>query len=317
MADTRRAEPTSAPPGDARAAVIGAGLMGHGIAQVLAVGGVRVAIHDADATVAAAAPGRVAENLRALGVDDAAAGRIQPAASLAEATEGVDWVFEAVPEKLDLKQEIFKELDAIAPASAILATNTSVMSVTEIAARAGRRGRILGTHWWNPPFLVPLVEVVQAGDTDPATVTRTMEFLAALGKTPVHVRRDVPGFVGNRLQHALWREAFNLVDDGVCDAETVDTVVKTGFGLRLPVLGPMENADLIGLDLTLDIHEYILPRLTPPSEPSPGLRRLVDEGHLGMKSGRGARTWSPQAGDEVRRRLREHLQRVAEPGPDA
>ena len=112
----------------------------------------------------------------------------------------------------------------------MLATNTSVMSVAEIGARARARRRIIGTHWWNPPFLIPLVEVVQAPDTDPEVVARTLAFLTALGKTPVHVKRDVPGFVGNRLQHALWREAFDLIDQGVCDPATVDTVVKSGSG---------------------------------------------------------------------------------------
>jgi 3-hydroxybutyryl-CoA dehydrogenase len=158
--------------------------------------------------------------------------------------------------------------------------------------------------------LIPLVEVVQTRDTDPGVVARTIAFLTALGKTPVHVKRDVPGFVGNRLQHALWREAFNLVDQGVCDPETVDTVVKSGFGLRLPILGPIENADLVGLDLTLDIHDYLLPRLDPPSQPSPGLRERVWDGRHGMKTGAGFLDWSPERAEDVRQALRAYLVRV-------
>ncbi|MGH2877433.1 MAG: 3-hydroxyacyl-CoA dehydrogenase family protein [Solirubrobacteraceae bacterium] len=313
MVDTRPADPGSPDPALAgtRAAVIGAGLMGHGIAQVLAGAGVRVAVHDSSKEALASLPARVASNLEALGSDPVAASAIELAESLADALAEADWVFEAAPEKLELKQALFAQLDAAAPDTAILATNTSVMSVAEIASRAARRERILGTHWWNPPYLVPLVEVVQAPETDPAVVARTIAFLTALGKTAVHVRRDVPGFVGNRLQHALWRAAFGLIDDGVCDAATIDTVIKAGFGMRLPVLGPIENADLIGLDLTLDIHDYILPRLEPPSEPSETLRRLVDEGRLGMKTGAGFLEWSDEQAEQVRTGLREHLARAA------
>jgi 3-hydroxybutyryl-CoA dehydrogenase len=229
--------------------------------------------------------------------------RVELEPDLEKAATDADWIFEAAPENLELKQQIFERLDAAARADAVLATNTSVMKVGDIATRARRRGRIVGTHWWNPPFLVPLVEVVQGPETQPAAIQRTIALLEALGKTPVHVRRDVAGFVGNRLQHALWREAFDLVDKGVCDAETVDTVIKAGFGRRLPVLGPMENADLVGLDLTLAIHEYVLPQLDPPSRPSEGLRRRVESGQLGMKTGAGFRRWSDSEAAAVRKRV--------------
>jgi 3-hydroxybutyryl-CoA dehydrogenase len=288
-----------------RAAVIGGGLMGHGIAQVLALAGLDVVVHDPVPEALAAVPGRIAANLESLGIDGDV--HVELEGDLEAAADGADWVFEAAPEDLDLKQQIFGRLDAAAPPDAILATNTSVMRVGDVAARAARRGRIVGTHWWNPPFLVPLVEVVQGPETEPAAVDRTIVLLRSLGKTPVHVRRDVAGFVGNRLQHALWREAFDLVDKGVCDAETVDTVVKAGFGRRLPVLGPMENADLVGLDLTLAIHEYVLPELDPPSQPSPGLRERVEQGELGMKTGTGFRTWSEHDAAEVRERVLAHL----------
>jgi 3-hydroxybutyryl-CoA dehydrogenase len=288
-----------------RAAVIGGGLMGHGIAQVLALGGLEVVVHDPVPEALAAVPGRIAANLEALGI--AADARVELEPELEPAVKNARWVFEAAPEDLALKQAIFERLDAAAPPDAVLATNTSVMRVGDVAARATRRGRIVGTHWWNPPFLVPLVEVVQGADTKPATIDRTMSLLESLGKTPVRVRRDVAGFVGNRLQHALWREAFDLVDKGVCDPETVDTVIKSGFGLRLPVLGPMENADLIGLDLTLAIHEYVLPQLDPPSKPSAGLRRRVERGELGMKTGAGFREWSADDAAEVRARVLDRL----------
>jgi 3-hydroxybutyryl-CoA dehydrogenase len=166
---------------------------------------------------------------------------------------------------------------------------------------------MLGTHWWNPPYLIGLVEVIQAPRTAPESVTRMMELLTRVGKEPVHVRRDVPGFVGNRLQHALWREAIAIVAAGICDAETVDTVVRSGFGKRLAVMGPMENADLVGLDLTLAIHERVLPDLDRTPGPSEYLTELVDRGDLGMKTGRGFQEWQPGAADEARQRLTRHL----------
>jgi 3-hydroxybutyryl-CoA dehydrogenase len=182
-----------------------------------------------------------------------------------------------------------------------------VIPVARITERTRHRGRALGTHWWNPAYLIPLVEVVQAEATDPEVVERMLRLLAAAGKTPVHVRRDVPGFVGNRLQHALWREAFRLVEDGVCDAETVDVVVKSSFGRRLGVLGPIENADLVGLDLTLAIHEYLLPDLDRTPGPAAVLRDKVARGELGMTTGRGLRIWGEGEAAAVRERLLRYL----------
>jgi 3-hydroxybutyryl-CoA dehydrogenase len=295
-----------------RVAIIGAGLMGHGIAQVFAAAGAEVAIHDPVPEALDSARDRVAANLTALGKEPRAAETIVLAGSLEEAVADAEFVFEAAPEKLELKQSIFERLDSAAPSDAVLATNTSVLRIAEVGERVTRRGRVVGTHWWNPPYLVPLVEVVEAEGTDPGVLGRTIALLREIGKTPVHVKTDVAGFVGNRLQHALWREAFNLIDAGVCDPETVDTVVKAGFGSRLPVLGPIENADLVGLDLTLDIHSYILPRLEPPSPPAEGLHARVARGNLGMKSGTGYRRWTTEAANDVRERLRNHLVRSNE-----
>jgi len=181
------------------------------------------------------------------------------------------------------------------------------MRIGDIAARVEHGERVVGTHWWNPPYLVPLVEVVQSDRSAAGAVARTIELLRSVGKTPVHVRRDVPGFIGNRLQHALWRQAFELVDAGVCDADDIDTVIKASFGRRLAVLGPMENADLVGLELTLAIHDYVLPTLDPPSQPARGLRERIDKGDLGMATGRGWRSWTPEQAEETRRRMLEHL----------
>jgi 3-hydroxybutyryl-CoA dehydrogenase len=168
----------------------------------------------------------------------------------------------------------------------------------------------LGTHWWNPPYLIPLVEVIRTARTSNASMDKTLALLQSVGKTPVRVERDVPGFVGNRLQHALWREAIALVQDGICDARTVDTVVKASFGRRLAVLGPLENADLVGTDLTLAIHNTVLPHLNRSDAPLPLLRQLVAEGKLGMKSGEGFQRWSPADRAEISARVLRHLQRL-------
>jgi 3-hydroxybutyryl-CoA dehydrogenase len=292
---------------DLKIGIVGGGLMGHGIAQVLAGQGATVTVHDPDEQTLSDVPARIASNLEQLGQDTSIAGRVKLAKTLDHAVSDADWVFEAAPERMELKQAIFAQLDETTPPEAILATNTSVMRITEIAAKTKHPERVVGTHWWNPPYLVPLVEVVQGERTDPQTVDRAMELLREAGKTPVHVKRDVPGFVGNRLQHALWRQALELVEQGVCEPEDVDTVVKASFGIRLPVLGPIENADLVGLDLTLDIHDYVLPTLDPPSQPAAGLRQRVHDGNLGMKTGAGYRRWTAEEADEVRRRLLAHL----------
>ena len=291
--------------------MIGAGLMGHGLAQVFARAGHPVALHDPDARALGSAPARIAANLQRLGDDVTAVERVSLCAELAGAVAGASIVFEAAPEKLPLKQAIFAQLERLTAVDVLLATNTSVIPVGQICAGLRTPERVLGTHWWNPPYLVPLVEVVQAQQTDPAAVERVIVLLRSVGKEPVHVKRDVPGFVGNRLQHALWREAIALVADGVCDGETVDQVVKAGFGRRLAVMGPIENADYIGLDLTLDIHEQLLYDLNRSPEPSAHLRELVAQGELGMQTGRGLRRWQPGDRDRLQAELLTHLRRAS------
>jgi 3-hydroxybutyryl-CoA dehydrogenase len=296
-------------------AVIGAGLMGHGIAQIFALSGRQVWLNDLDEQMLEQAVKNVQTNLAVLIENelvsseqvDPAISRIHTTTSLEAAAEQADYVVEAVSENLPLKQSIFKALDEICPSQTILTTNTSVMSITEIAAKANNRTRIVGTHFWNPPHLIPLVEVVPGNDTAPETVERAYSLLADVGKHPVRVKRDVPGFVGNRLQHALWREAVSIVDQGIAEAAEVDEVVKMGFGIRLPVLGPLENVDLVGLELTHAIHDYILKYLDTSSEPAPILKRKINQGHLGFKSGSGLQNWTEQEMIDTRSRLVDHL----------
>jgi 3-hydroxybutyryl-CoA dehydrogenase len=296
-----------------RITVIGAGLMGHGIAQVFACQGHAVIVHDPVPEALARTRERVRANLRALGMAETYADRISIDATLSSAAAEADVVFEAAPEDLGLKQKIFAELARATRPNCILASNTSVIPIGEIGLGVPDGGRVLGTHWWNPPYLIPLVEVVQATRTDLASIMHMMELLQRVGKVPVHVRRDVPGFVGNRLQHALWREAISIVAAGICDAETVDLVVKNSFGMRLPVLAPLENADLVGLDLTLAIHKVILQHLETSGAPSPLLETFVKEQRLGMKTGRGFYEWTPETAQAVRDRLTVYLRKVTGP----
>jgi 3-hydroxybutyryl-CoA dehydrogenase len=296
-----------ADPAKARIAVIGAGLMGHGIAQVFALAGHAVTITDSVAASLDAAKSRISANLRDLGQDETAVTRVQPCADLAQALHDADYVVEAVSEDLPLKQKLFGEVERHVRADTILASNTSVIPITSIMQGLAKRERALGTHWWNPPFLVPLVEVIETQWTTPQAVAWTMKLHETAGKRPAHVKKDVSGFIGNRLQHALWREAISLVENGVCDAETVDAVVKSSFGLRLPVLGPLENADLIGTDLTLAIHNVVLKEIDSRPGSSPYLQKLVADGKLGFKSGEGFRKWSPEEQAALRTKLVQHL----------
>lgn len=294
-------------------AVIGAGLMGHGIAQVFAAAGHQVAITDTSAEVLAAAPAYIAHNLEQMGLaTDPVLARIERFDQLADTVKHADLVIEAALEKVDLKQRIFAELAKFAPAHAILASNTSVIPISDIGLKLddAARSRVVGTHWWNPPHLVPLVEVIRTPFTSDEVFEKVFGILESVGKCPVKVNKDVPGFIGNRLQHALWREAISLVERGVCDAQTIDTVVKQSFGMRLPVLGPMENADLVGLPLAQDIHRLVFPDLDCSKTSSPLLDKLIAQGHTGMRAGAGFQTWTDEEANEVRRRLALHLIKV-------
>jgi 3-hydroxybutyryl-CoA dehydrogenase len=291
----------------AKIAVIGAGLMGHGIAQVFALAGHPVTVYDAVEASLKTVRDRIAANLRDLDQDVTAYERVTPTGDLAQAVREADYVVEAAPEDLALKQKLFADIEGHVRPDTILASNTSVIPITQIMGNLKRRDRALGTHWWNPPFLVPLVEVIGTEWTSQQAIDFTMKLHADAGKTPAHVKKDVPGFIGNRLQHALWREAVSLVERGICDAETVDTVIKAAFGRRLAVLGPLENADMVGTDLTLAIHKTVLPDIESRPGPSPYLEKLVADGKLGFKSGEGFRKWTPEQQAELRAKVVKHL----------
>jgi 3-hydroxybutyryl-CoA dehydrogenase len=218
-----------------------------------------------------------------------------------------DLVIEAIFEDMALKQETFTKLEARCRTDTIFCTNSSVMSPSEISAPLKHRERFVGTHFWNPGHLIPLVEVVKSDATSDETAGTVMRILSEAGKKPVLCKKDVPGFIANRMQHALWREAIYIVEQGIADAKTVDEAVRYSFGLRLPQLGPLENADMVGLDLTYNIHRYIFKELCNAAEPSPLLVKLNDEGKLGFRSGEGFQQWTAEEKKKSSEGLNEYL----------
>ena len=229
--------------------VFGPGMMGSGIAQVFA------GCEDLNVTIF------IREKFEYEGLDKIIEGvlsRIKTTEDFEKAIKNADFIIECIPENMEMKQNLFSRVEKYCKKNAILATNTSVMSITEIAQKTNNKARVVGTHFWNPPYLIPLVEVVKSDYTSDEVFDTTYNLLKKVNKKPVKVNKDVPGFLANRLQHALWREAISIVENGIADAATVDEAVKYGFGLRLPYLGPMENADMVGLDLTYSIHDLSL-----------------------------------------------------------
>jgi 3-hydroxybutyryl-CoA dehydrogenase len=291
----------------ATAAVVGAGTMGPGIALTLSLGGVRTRILDLTEERAAAGLERARAYLRLLEQNELAAPeRVRRALELLEAgtqfedTIGAaDLIVESVPENLAQKRDLFERLDATAKPSAVLASNTSGLSITAIVSRCKHPERTLTTHFWNPAHLMPLVEVVKGQETSEEVAQAVMDLLMACGKQPVLVRKDRPGQLGNRLHMALLREAVNIVQEGIATAADVDRALKTGFGLRLPVYGVFEHADLVGLDLTCTVLDYTSADLYSQPQSPPLLKELLAKGNLGVKSGKGFYDWSQKSAEEV------------------
>lgn len=297
--------------GAQRLAVVGAGLMGAALARLFAAAGWTVRVSDPDQGALVRLAASVASAGEPVRVAGATAGRISGHQALRDAVADADLVIEAAPEKPALKQQLFVQLAAQTPAHCILATNSSVIPVGTVSAQVddANARRIVGTHFWNPPDLIPLVEVIQGPRTALAAVETTLAMLRGVGKYAVHVRRDV--VPGNRLQHALWREALALVEEGVCTPEDVDAIIKNSFGLRLAVLGPLENADLVGLELTTDIHKVVLPQLSRATEPSPVLAQRLARGERGVSTGNGLYSgWTEPRVAALRARLTSHVKRL-------
>ncbi|MCE7985597.1 MAG: 3-hydroxyacyl-CoA dehydrogenase family protein [Caldilinea sp. CFX5] len=292
-------------------AIIGAGLMGHGLAQLFAQANYPVTLTDSDpATLAQALP-RIHNNLQlAVTYDfiDAATAyavpdRITLVSDITNAVCAADFIIEAVFEEMSVKHAVLRQIEAACAPEALIASNSSSFRVGDMALALTRRERFLGAHFWNPPHLVPLVEVTKGAETAPTTVDATCDLLCAVGKYPVRLHKDVAGFVGNRLQHALRREAIAIVAAGIASPEDVDHIARLSFGLRMPLLGPLETVDLGGLDLTLAIQSYLLPDLNRDCAPTQLVRDKVAAGELGVKRGKGFYDWTPaQVAETIRRR---------------
>ncbi|MEV6906030.1 3-hydroxyacyl-CoA dehydrogenase family protein [Amycolatopsis sp. NPDC051071] len=294
-----------------RFGIIGGGLMGHGIAVALAQAGYRVGVFDADPAALAGLGERVGQALSRSATPPERAGavadRIFTVDSLAVLAGQSDIVVEAVSERLAVKHEVLAALEPDIAVDTPVWTNTSVLSISEVAQPMLHPRRLVGVHWWNPPYLIPLVEIAPGADTEPGFVKQAHELITALGKTSVLLHRDVPGFIGNRLQFALVREALHLLDEGVCEPETIDTVVRASLGLRWSTVGPMENADYIGLDLTRAILTSLAPSLSGRTSAFPTLDRLLAHDQAGRAAGRGLLDWPAGQGDEVAARLEDGI----------
>ncbi len=301
-------------------AIIGAGLMGHALAQLFSTQGYPVSLYDDNQSVLVSAPERIRKNFGSF-LDfglvtqedvDRCLGLIGLSPSLRDATEDAGMVVEAVSERLDLKQKIFAEIEGYVSPETFLCTNTSAISISQIAEPLRRKERLVGTHFWNPPHIVPCVEVIRSRFTSEEVFETVYQFMKRLGKRPVKVLQDVPGFLGNRMQHALWREAMSLVQQGIATPEGIDEVVKSGFGLRMPFVGPLETADLAGLDLSYDIEVDLFPHLENTTRPLDVLVERVEKGDLGAKTGRGFHDWPKDKLEQVLRERDRFLLKITQ-----
>ena len=301
-----------------RVGVIGAGIMGAGIAELATRGGVTVRLRDVQGDALTRAlrtvPRLIDERGRRRRVParerDAQLARLHPSLDLAGLGRA-DFAMEAVIEDLDVKRRVFAELEVRMRPDAVLATNTSGLRVTDIADGLQGPERAVAMHFWNPAHLMPLVEVGAGEATAPATVEAALEVARAIGKTPVRLTSEVLGFLGTRMQQAVVREAIALLERGVASAEDIDLAVRSSFGIRFPVIGPLESADLSGLDVIESIHRYLLPDLDRASEPQAALTERVAAGALGTKTGRGFHDWTVRdPAEAVRRRDDELVRRL-------
>lgn len=304
-----------AAPRGVHAVVVGGGTMGADVAVVLARGGCRVTVTEPQASQRQALAQRVQLALADLDLAHRAA-LVQAVPGLADvAWPEVRLVIECIPEKLELKQALFAELVKRAPAQAVLTSNSSSFPISAIAQGLPTQERTLGLHFFMPAHLVPLVEVVLGPQTRADTAERLSAFMRGCGSVPVLVRKDKPGFLANRLQHALSREAFAMIDEGVATAEDVDAAVRFGFGFRYLAAGPVMQRDHAGLDVHCAAAATMYPSLSNTAEPSRALRERVQAGRLGMKAGAGFYDWTPETRQAERERydrlLRQGLQLLA------
>ncbi|MGG1484650.1 3-hydroxyacyl-CoA dehydrogenase family protein [Peribacillus castrilensis] len=280
-------------------AIIGSGVMGSGIAQSFAVSGYFVTINDIKEELLYHAQNRISENLSLLMEEGALTDREKQGAlanitysvDLEGAVRDADFIIEAIPEVIELKLNLYQQLEEIIKPDAIIASNTSTFPISQLMEKASFAERMVITHFFNPGHLVPLVEIVQHDETKPEIVKTTMDLMRKIGKSPILLKKEIAGFIANRLQTALMREAFYLLKEGVADAEDIDTAITAGPGFRWAFTGPIEIADFGGLDTWQRVFDNVSPVLDQSMEAPDLIRDLVAEGKLGTKSGEGIFTY--------------------------
>ena len=291
-----------------RILVVGAGTMGHSLAQTFAQGGYPVALVDVNRETLDRAASLIASNLRTLEdlkLLDREKGkeiieRIHPLTSLEEGARDADLAIEAISEDPGAKEELFERLETLCPSKTIFASNTSYLNIFEFKTLK-RLEKIIITHWYAPPHIIPLVDVVKGPRTSRETVETVKNLLTKLGKKPVIMDKFIPGFIVNRLQRALAREIFHLLDNGYSTAEDIDTAVKASLGIRIPILGVVQRYDFAGIDLAYQFMKNPSIHLVSEDKPSETVKKLVDRGHLGIKSGRGFYDYSGKKMEEIMR----------------
>jgi 3-hydroxybutyryl-CoA dehydrogenase len=294
-----------------RIAIIGAGLMGHGYAQEFALAGYPVQLQSRSEESVQRAMTNIRRNLKLLirmrvitpQQAEEAPTKIQTTTGLKDAVEDADLVIESVYEDLALKQRIFKELDAVCPEHTILVSGTSTLPLSALQAVTHRPDRVLLANYSNPPYMVPLVEMMRNERTSDDTVTTVYDLLTKIGKRPVIIQKEIPGFIANRLQGALLREALWLVQKGFVTPHDVDTIMKTSIGRRWSVAGPFEVFDVAGWDLVLAVASWLLPYLESSPEVPQIVKEKVERGELGVKTGKGFYEWTPASADALRQRI--------------
>lgn len=301
-------------------AVVGAGLMGHGIAQEFALGGYKVHLHDLYEDKLQEAKKRIHANLQMLaGIGmvtqeqlAAALDKVQLDTELEDAAGEADLVIESVSENLEIKQGVFQDLDRLCPSHTILASNSSTLIPSKYGCFTKRPDKVIGAHYFNPPYLLPLVEIIRSEETSDETLKTIYDLMVSIGKKPAIVRKEAPGFIGNRLQAALLREACSIVEQGIADPEDVDIVVKNGFGRRLSAAGVFEIFDLAGLDVFFAVAQYLLPYIESSTETPAILREKVEKNELGVKTGKGFYEWTPESAEGMKQQVANALINIAQ-----
>jgi 3-hydroxyacyl-CoA dehydrogenase len=303
--------------------VLGSGIMGHGIAQTFLMAGYPVLLYDLKESILETATAHIKKNLELFhGAGLVKKREIAPAllrltatTDLRVAVEHGDFILEAAPENLALKQDLFQQVESLCPEQAIIASNTSSLRMTDIGSRVKKQERLVITHWFNPPHIVPTVEVVKGEKTSEATVETTVALLTKIRKLPVKINLELPGFLVNRIQIAMAREVVDLYEKGVASAADIDKAIKGSIGFRLASIGMLLTMDLGGLDVWLKVYKNVIPKIQSSIEAPEALQRLVSQGHYGIKTGKGfydyVQDFSKAGLDEaVRKRDEEFLKRL-------